>query len=161
MTDLEAETAEYAGFWIRSWTWLIDSIFFLLLTAPPLVAIYGWEYYDFDIETHGFFAGPADAIISFGVPFFVTIWMWMKYRTSPGKVLFSLKVVKADTGLALTLQQSVIRFFAYFVSFLPLCIGFIWVAIDSKKQGWHDKIAGTVVVRSKQRGTEPVRFPQA
>jgi uncharacterized RDD family membrane protein YckC len=33
---------------------------------------------------------------------------------------------------------------------LPLMIGFIWVAFDPRKQGWHDKLAGTVVVRSKK-----------
>jgi uncharacterized RDD family membrane protein YckC len=41
---------------------------------------------------------------------------------------------------------------------LPLCLGFIWVAFDRKKQGWHDKIARTVVVRVKDRGPERVRF---
>jgi uncharacterized RDD family membrane protein YckC len=32
---------------------------------------------------------------------------------------------------------------------LPLFIGLIWVAFDKKKQSWHDKLAGTVVVRIK------------
>jgi uncharacterized RDD family membrane protein YckC len=167
MDDLNAKTAEsaeavdYAGFWVRLWAWIIDSIIVLLVTAPALIFIYGWEYYDFDDETYGFIAGPADILISFGVPFFATVWMWTKYKATPGKMLFSLKIVKADTGAALTLKESVVRYFAYFAAAIPLCIGFFWVAFDSKKQGWHDKIAGTVVVRSKQRGTELVRFPQA
>jgi uncharacterized RDD family membrane protein YckC len=40
------------------------------------------------------------------------------------------------------------RFFAYFVSIFPACLGFLWIAFDRRKQGWHDKIAGTVVVRA-------------
>ncbi|MEO8407836.1 MAG: RDD family protein, partial [Oxalobacteraceae bacterium] len=46
----------------------------------------------------------------------------------------------------------------YFVSALPFCLGLIWVGLDKRKQGWHDKLAGTVVVRPKKRGTAPVRF---
>jgi uncharacterized RDD family membrane protein YckC len=84
----------------------------------------------------------------------------MKYRATPGKMLFSLQIVKADTGAALTLKESVIRYFGYYLAAIPLFIGFFWVAFDKRKQGWHDKIAGTVVVRRKQRGTETVRFPQ-
>ncbi|RYY81863.1 MAG: RDD family protein, partial [Comamonadaceae bacterium] len=47
---------------------------------------------------------------------------------------------------------------AYFVSAIPLCIGFLWVAWDPRKQGWHDKLAGTVVVRARKRGPRPVQF---
>jgi uncharacterized RDD family membrane protein YckC len=69
--------------------------------------------------------------------------------------------VDAKTGSSLSVGQSLVRYVGYFVSAIPFCLGLIWVGFDSKKQGWHDKIAGTVVVRSKQRGTEAVRFPQA
>ena len=159
MTDLSAETAEYAGFWVRLWASLVDTVIYLLLTTPLLLAIYGWDYFDLAEDTYGFIAGPADALISFVIPFAITLWMWMKYKATPGKMLFSLKIVKTDIGEALTLKESVIRYFSYFAAAIPLCIGFIWIAFDPKKQGWHDKIAGTVVVRSRLRGTEPVRFP--
>ncbi|MGA7985503.1 MAG: RDD family protein [Burkholderiales bacterium] len=39
-----------------------------------------------------------------------------------------------------------IRFLGYFVSIVPLGLGFLWIAFDRKKRGWHDLIAGTVVV---------------
>ena len=42
---------------------------------------------------------------------------------------------------------SVVRALACFISLVALGLGFIWIAFDSEKQGWHDKIAGTVVVR--------------
>ena len=161
MTDLSQEAAVYAGFWVRLGASLVDTIIYLLLTAPMLIAIYGWEYYDFEEEIYGFIAGPADLLISWIVPMIATIWLWMTYRATPGKMLFSLKVVKADTGAALTLKEAFIRYLGYVLAAIPLCLGFIWVAFDPKKQGWHDKLAGSVVVRSKLRGTEAVRFPQA
>ncbi len=40
------------------------------------------------------------------------------------------------------------RYFGYYVSILPLMLGIIWVGIDKRKQGWHDKLAGTVVIRA-------------
>jgi len=46
------------------------------------------------------------------------------------------------------------------VAMIPLFAGIIWVAFDPRKQGWHDKLAGTVVVRPKRRGPEAVRFDQ-
>jgi uncharacterized RDD family membrane protein YckC len=39
-----------------------------------------------------------------------------------------------------------------------LGLGLIWVGIDPRKQGWHDKLANTVVVRPRNRGPVPVRF---
>jgi uncharacterized RDD family membrane protein YckC len=52
------------------------------------------------------------------------------------------------------LGQSLVRYFGYFASCIPLFAGFIWIAFDRRKQGWHDKMANTVVVR--QRVTEIV-----
>jgi len=40
----------------------------------------------------------------------------------------------------------------------PFFLGIFWVAFDKKKQGWHDKLAGTVVVKTKKTGPEPVAF---
>ena len=43
-------------------------------------------------------------------------------------------------------RQAFIRFVAYLASMLPLMLGFLWVLKDSRKQGFHDKIANTVVL---------------
>ena len=56
-----------------------------------------------------------------------------------------------------TLRQLVIRYLGYYVSTIPLGLGLIWVAFDARKQGWHDKMAGTVVVRSR-RHSAPALF---
>lgn len=70
----------------------------------------------------------------------------------------SARIVDATTGQPASTGQLVGRYFAYFVSIIPLCLGLFWVAFDRKKQGWHDKLAETVVVRNVRRGPEPVSF---
>ena len=54
----------------------------------------------------------------------------------------------AKTGQPASPLQCIVRYLGYFVSALPLGLGFIWVAFDKRKQGWHDKIARTLVVGS-------------
>ncbi len=57
---------EYAGFWIRTAASLIDTVLVAMLTLPPLVWIYGWDY--FDPGRTGVFAGPADVLLSWLLP---------------------------------------------------------------------------------------------
>ncbi len=151
---------EYAGFWIRVGAALIDSILLLLIITPLLIKFYGWTYFsaNSDFNSYVLVKGPSDFVISYLVPAVLSIAFWMTKQATPGKMLLNLKIVDAKTGNPLTLGQSIGRYLGYYVSIIPFCLGLIWVGIDSKKQGWHDKLAGTVVVRSKKRGTEAVRF---
>lgn len=57
--------------------------------------------------------------------------------------------------------QLVGRYLAYYMSMRPLGLGLIWVVFDKRKQGWHDKLAGTVVVKQANTGPEPVSSPCA
>ena len=159
MTDLNPETVEYAGFWIRVGASIIDSILIIMITYPLLFAIYGWAGLDYGTAMQS--SGFINILLTWIFPVAAVIWFWVSKKATPGKMLLSLQVVDAKTGNCLTVGQSLLRYIGYFVSAIPFCLGLIWVGFDSKKQGWHDKIAGTVVVRSKQRGTEAVRFPQA
>lgn len=146
---------EYVGFWARVGASIVDTILMLLVITPLLVAVYGWAY--FDAEQTGFIAGPADVLISWVLPAVAVILFWLRKQATPGKMAVSARVVDAATGNSLSPGQSIGRYLAYFVSTLPLGLGLLWVAFDAKKQGWHDKLAGTVVVRSKARATEPVQ----
>lgn len=143
---------EYAGFWIRVGATLIDVVILLMVIAIPLTFIYGEDYWLGEQLIYGFW----DVLINYVFPFVVTIWFWRRFLGTPGKMATKLKIVDAKTGNKMSVGQSIGRYFAYIVSTLPLCLGFIWVGIDKKKQGWHDKLAGTVVVRSN--ATEPVVF---
>jgi uncharacterized RDD family membrane protein YckC len=73
-------------------------------------------------------------------------------------MVVSAKIVDAKTGGKPTTQQLVVRYLGYFVSTIPLGLGLLWVAFDPRKQGWHDKMAGTVVVRPRNRGPAAVSF---
>ena len=152
---MQPTDVEYAGFWIRVGAALIDTLLVVAVILPLLVWIYGWSY--FGDET-GFIAGPADFLISWVAPAIAVIAFWLYRQATPGKMMLSLRVVDATTGNTLSVGQSIGRYLGYYVSTIPLLIGLIWVAFDSRKQGWHDKLAGTVVIRSKTRGPEPVRF---
>ncbi len=59
----------------------------------------------------------------------------------------NIKVVKTD-GSQLDLVGALLRYVGLVISIVPLFIGVIWAAFDAQKQGWHDKIAGTYVVRA-------------
>ena len=148
---------EYAGFWIRVIAALIDTVLLVAISAPLLVAIYGWAYYDGGKT--GFIAGVPDFVISWLLPPFAVITFWVTKQATPGKMLVSVRVVDAKTGATLSKGQALGRYLGYYVSTLPLALGLLWVAFDRRKQGWHDKLAGTVVVRSRRRGSEaPVTF---
>ena len=153
---MQEHSLAYVGFWPRVGASIIDAIIIMVVTVPPLLMIYGWEYLT-DIE-QPMIAGPADFIISWVFPAVAVILFWRYRQATPGKMAVSARVVDATTGEAVSTGQAIGRYLAYFVSIIPLFLGIIWVAFDPKKQGWHDKLAGTVVVRSQHRGPEPVRF---
>jgi len=77
------------------------------------------------------------------IGYFTFFWTLVGY--TPGKAILGLKVVRKNGG-KLSFGRSLLRFFAYWISMLPLFLGFFWVLWDSKRQGWHDKIAGTQVL---------------
>lgn len=145
---MDEQKVEYAGFWIRTLATIIDSILMILITFPILIYIYGWAY--FDVKQTGFIAGPADFLISWVFPSIAVIIFWLQKQATPGKMVVGIKVVDATNGNTMSVGQSIGRYLAYFVSLLPFGLGFIWIAFDSRKQGWHDKLAGTVVIRSKK-----------
>lgn len=72
---------------------------------------------------------------------------WFYFSTTPAKMLFRLRIVDAKTGLPMSRRQSVIRFLGYIVSTIPFSLGFLWIAFNKKRRGFHDLIAGTIVVK--------------
>jgi uncharacterized RDD family membrane protein YckC len=141
------QPVKYAGFWIRVWAAIIDSILILFITFPLLIWIYGWTYFDLEATRH--VAGPADFIVSWMLPAVAIVVFWITRQATPGKMVISAKVVDAKTGNAPSTGQCIGRYLAYFISSIPLGLGLFWVAFDKRKQGWHDKLAGTVVIHNQ------------
>jgi uncharacterized RDD family membrane protein YckC len=73
----------------------------------------------------------------------------MYRQATPGKMAIGAKIVDAKTLGKPSTGQLIGRYFAYYLSSIVLLLGFIWVGFDARKQGWHDKLAGTLVVRSR------------
>ncbi len=127
---------EYAGFWIRLVAALIDLVLIAALLGPLTMALTGKG----PTLTEGGllnFLAPAVAIIAF--------WNWKS--ATPGKMLLRLEIVDAGTLGKPALSQWLLRYLGYVLSAIVLLIGFIWIGFDDRKQGWHDKIATTLVVR--------------
>jgi uncharacterized RDD family membrane protein YckC len=142
----------YAGFWIRVLAALIDTLLLAVITFPLLGLIYGRAYFE---NTTELFAGPLDVLISWVLPAIAVILFWMYRQATPGKSAVGAKIVDAATGAAPSRGQCIGRYFGYLVSTIPLGLGLVWVAFDSRKQGWHDKLAGTVVIRTKRGERAP------
>ena len=124
----EALAYPRAGFWERMGAAALD--FFLLGVLGAMVH------------------HPLPAFV-LAVAYFVGMWTWK--GTTIGGIVLALKVVRADGG-PLTLTTTIVRALAGVFSAMVLFLGFLWIAWDSEKQGWHDRIAGTVVLRLP-RGT--------
>jgi len=130
------------GFWRRAGASIIDSILMMVVAMPILVAIYGQAVFD---TTHS--VSLAGNLLSMIIPAIIVMAFWRVRRSTPGKIMLNAEIVDADTGAHPTQKQWILRYLGYFVSTIPMGLGFFWVAIDKRKQGWHDKIANTVVVR--------------
>lgn len=145
-----ATVYQYAGFWVRLAAQLIDGVLWLLVSLPILYLVYGDAYFGVnEPPVVGVFFGVFDALMSLILPIVLVVVFWLKKGATPGKMLFGLKVLDSKTGNHLTLGQAILRYFGYFLSGLVFALGYIWAAFDKKKQGWHDKLAKTVVVRER------------
>ena len=138
----------YAGFWMRFVAFLIDSLVIAVVIVPLLVAVYGWSYFD---ANRAGFAGVWDFLVQVVLPAAAAVLFWRYKGATPGKMAISARIVDAQTGQTPSTGKLVIRYFAYFASILPLGLGFAWIGIDRRKQGFHDKIAGTLVIHDKEK----------
>jgi uncharacterized RDD family membrane protein YckC len=167
---VSAAELEYVGFWLRVWATVIDTLCVLLLLSP-LAALVGSSS---TLTMDQMLADPSrltgatllsellpsgsDLVIWVLLPALLVLVFWDRKLATPGKMAIRAKIVDATTGAAPTRRQWAIRYLGYFVSTLPFGLGLAWVGFDPRKQGWHDKLAGTVVVRPKKAATTPVAF---
>lgn len=71
---------------------------------------------------------------------------WHYWSATPGKMLLRMKIVDAKTEGPMTPKQIGLRLLGYWPSCFLFFLGALWIGIDKKKRGWHDFIAGTVVI---------------
>lgn len=147
--------SHYGGFWRRFVALLID--LFILGTIGFTMLILGSVAFGLGVSPEEMAADP-ETLMELGAKvwaiyqalgFFLNMayFTWFNGTTgqTPGKRLMGLRVVR-DTGEAISFGTAFLRWVGYLISFLPLCMGFLWAGVDRRKQAWHDKIAGTVVI---------------
>jgi uncharacterized RDD family membrane protein YckC len=112
-----------AGFWIRMVALLIDTI----LVGVLLSVLHSHHLHLLVLAAYG-------AV------------MWKLRGSTIGGIVFDLRVVRLD-GREVDWETAIVRALSCFLSLAVAGLGFIWIAFDRNNQAWHDKIAGTVVVR--------------
>jgi uncharacterized RDD family membrane protein YckC len=123
-SNIELAALPRAGFWIRMGALALD----MLLIGIVVNVL--------DPSEHFF----ALVLASYGA------LMWKLRGTTIGGIICNLRVVRTD-GRDIEWETAIVRALGCFLSAIPLGLGFFWIAFDSNRQAWHDKIAGTVVVR--------------
>lgn len=152
----------YAGFWIRFVAALIDGI---IIGVPILVVFFVTQGSTLTAYTTclnnavatGAYAGTCSTtftgslalfeLVSFGIEGLYFVVLWSQLGGTLGQRMLGLHVVDAATGRHIGVGRAIGRFIGYLISSAVLSIGLIWAAFDPRKQGWHDKMASTFVVR--------------
>ena len=145
----QEQDIEYVGFWARVLASIIDTICALMIIIPVILWVYGTEY--LTLIQNKFVAGPVDLLVQYIFPAVAIIIFWLTRQATPGKMAIGAIVVDASTLGKLSIGQAILRYLGYYVSMIPLMLGLIWVGFDAKKQGWHDKIAGTLVIKAPSK----------
>jgi len=138
------ENFQYAGFWIRALASIIDTVLLIIVLIPLFLLIYGVD----GMAAEDTATSPLELLITYVLAPLVVILFWHYKSATPGKIMLRLKIINLnESGPKLGVGQSIGRYVGYYLSSIVLGLGFIWIAFDKKKQGWHDKLAKTIVVR--------------
>jgi uncharacterized RDD family membrane protein YckC len=127
---ISAATLPRAGFWIRVAACVLDAIL-VGIVFGMLEGMLGW-------------------LVKFGgFPLWFVVYnvvMWATKGTTIGGIICGLKVVRTDDR-PLDWSVAIVRALSAFLSLVVAGVGFIWVSFDDERQSWHDKIAGTTIVK--------------
>jgi uncharacterized RDD family membrane protein YckC len=125
--QLDQDTFPYAGFGIRLGAFLLD-ILLVAITARML----------------GLGDRGGSTVLILLLVYHVALWSWK--RTTVGGIICGLRIVRVD-GQPLAFGDCLVRGLASIFSLMVAGLGAFWIIWDSERQSWHDKIAGTYVVR--------------
>jgi uncharacterized RDD family membrane protein YckC len=129
-------TTDKIGFWRRFAALFIDAIAVGIVSSVLNGLVFGGD----QVRGNGL-------TTLLGLAYYVYFWSSYGHGQTPGNRVLGIRVVKT-TGAELTIVDGFIRYVGFILSCIVLFIGVIWVAFDANKQGWHDKIAGTYVVKA-------------
>jgi len=145
----------YVGFWLRFAATIIDTFAITALVIPVLLLIYGKGLFAIHIDPdlsktlENMLPELGEFIIKYILPAIAVILFWVFKSATPGKMAINAQIVDAKTFAKPSTKQLIGRYLGYYVSCFPFLLGMFWVAFDKRKQGWHDKLAGTVVIEKR------------
>ncbi|RJS94297.1 RDD family protein [Salinisphaera sp. Q1T1-3] len=162
------KASAHAGLRIRVWAALIDSALFLIVVFPilgwllptargpsvhpgDLISPDGHINPDTPSALGLLWPTPLHTLVYWILPAIVIVRFWRTRDGTPGKMAIHARIVDAPTGEAPTTRQLILRYIGYHAATLPFDLGLAWLGIDGRKQGWHDEIARTVVIRTAHR----------
>lgn len=131
-----AATTEKAGWLTRFLAIFIDAIVVGIVGSILNGIVYQGEV-----------SGSTGVSTVLGIVYYVYFWSSYGKGQTLGSRALNIRVVKTD-GSYLDLVGAFLRYIGLVISVICLFIGVIWAAFDAQKQGWHDKIAGTYVVKA-------------
>ncbi|HEY9792344.1 MAG TPA: RDD family protein [Candidatus Obscuribacterales bacterium] len=134
----------YAGFWVRFGAYLIDSIL-LVIGIGAMVVILAFTA-GLSHMNHGLASLMINGLALLGVWFYFAGMESSEYQATCGKIFFGLRVTDTE-GRKISFWRATGRYLAKFLSSLPFNVGYLMIAFTEKKQGLHDSLAGTVVVK--------------
>jgi uncharacterized RDD family membrane protein YckC len=154
----------HVGFLERLIAYLVDYVllFAIFYAIAALLGVQAPGFYVEDTVVNGvegkrywfyYWAGGQESIVGNLASFVaaLTYWIgsWTLLGATPGKMLLGQQIVHAQTGGRIGFGAAVLRYIGTIISAIPLCLGYLWIIWDAEKQGWHDKIANTRVVRTR------------
>jgi uncharacterized RDD family membrane protein YckC len=149
---------EFAGFWRRLAAFIIDAIILSVISS----ALFPFKWFGWADLLNGNWYWVIFSILAVSnmvnvliyVAYYAGFWTWS--GQTPGKILLNIKIIRTN-GSNITMGYSLLRCLGYIISIIMLGIGFLWIAFDPHKQGIHDKIADTYVVKLPEiPHTQPV-----
>ena len=130
-------TTEKAGWWTRFLAILIDAIGIGII-AGAISSLLGADTQSRQYQ---------GLSILLQAAYFTYFWSAAGNGQTLGSRALKIRVVKYD-GSYLDYVGAFLRYIGFVISCVVVFLGIIWAAFDAQKQGWHDKIAGTYVVKA-------------
>ena len=143
MASSWSSSPDYAGFWQRAAAFVIDALLVTVIVVPVMVLGFGMRRISLDPAEHSW-----DLLALLAIALAI-VGFWRYCGATPGKIALGIRIVDAVSGGRPGSVRLALRFIGYFISAFPLYLGFLWIAVDRRKQGWHDKIARTIVINSE------------
>jgi uncharacterized RDD family membrane protein YckC len=138
---------EYAGFVSRLIAFAIDALIYIgIISTITLVANLVMDFLKVSQSLQSII-GYIILITNFLIYCLYFLGFWLLAGQTPGKALLGVRIVRTD-GSRLYLRRAIIRLIGYWISVIFLFAGYWWVIFDPRRQAWHDKLAGTIVIYS-------------